>query len=262
MQALVIIDLDRRGVMALTMNRPERHNAFNDELVAALDTALAKADTDSDVRLVVLAGAGKSFSAGADLDAMRAAGAAGRDDNIDAAMRWAAMLRRLASLSKPTIAVVQGAAIAGGVGLASACDVVLAEKGSQFGISEVRLGIMPAIISPYVLAAIGARNARRYFLTGERFDAEAAHQMGLVHQLCDDTAGMAAAAETVIDAFLLSAPTAIRHTKAVAQEFAASLPDEARLRDLAGRLADRRASPEGQEGLAAFFEKRLPSWAG
>lgn len=260
-EPLVLYETDARGVAHVTMNRPDRHNAFNDDLVAALDAALADAVADDAVRVVVLRGSGKSFSAGADLDSMRAAGSASRDDNIASAVRWATMLRNLAGLPKPTIAQIQGAAIAGGVGLTAACDVALATRGAQFGISEVRLGIMPSIISPYVLSAIGARNARRYFLTAERFDGEQAQRLGLVHEIAEDEDSLSDLADTLIDAYLQSAPGAVRDTKALAVTIADALPNDAGLRELAGRLADRRASNEGQEGLAAFFDKRLPSWA-
>ncbi|MDA0239135.1 MAG: enoyl-CoA hydratase-related protein [Proteobacteria bacterium] len=257
---LVLYETDKRGVAWITMNRPDRHNAFNDDLVVGLESTLANAASDDAVRVIVLRGAGKSFSAGADLDAMRAAGSAGREDNIASAIRWATMLRNLASSPKPTIAVIQGAAIAGGVGLTAACDVALSTRGAQFGVSEVRLGIMPAIISPYVLAAIGARNARRYFLTAERFDGEQACRLGLVHQIAEDEEELNRLTDEIIDAYLLSAPGAVRDTKGLSIRIGNGLPDDDALGELAGRLADRRASEEGQEGLAAFFEKRAASW--
>src|SRR5690606_19141727 len=171
------------GVATVTLNRPDRHNAFDDALIAALTQVLRELDADDSVTVVVLAGAGKSFSAGADLNWMRRMADYGREENLADAEALAALMETLNGLDKPTIARVQGAAFGGGVGLVACCDIAIAADTASFCLSEVRLGLIPAVISPYVVTAIGERAARRYFVTAERFDAREAHRLGLVHEV-------------------------------------------------------------------------------
>jgi methylglutaconyl-CoA hydratase len=249
------IEIERSGAKAtLWLNRPERHNAFDDGLIGELDSALAVLAADSAIRVVLLAGRGKSFSAGADLGWMkRMAGYSAAENEADA-HKMAEMLHRLSSLPKPTIALVQGAAMGGGVGLVAACDIALAAEDAQFALSEVRLGLIPAAISPYVIAAIGPRAGRRYFLTAERFDAHKALGLGLVSAVVP-TAALGTEADKLADILCQNGPSAMAEAK--------RRPIDAALRaETAGRIARQRASTEGREGVAAFLEKRKPNWQG
>jgi len=254
---LVISAIDEGGIHRLTMNRPDVRNAFNPDLVHELAAGLDRAAQDPSCRAVVLAGAGKVFSAGADLENMRRAGTLSENENTADAMNVSRLLERLDSMPVPAIALVQGAAIAGGLGLVAACDLVIAAADAVFAISEVRLGLIPAMISPYVIGAIGARQARRYMLTGERFGASDALSMGLVHSITPSAVEMEATLEPLIDAILKSAPGAIAETKSLLRESGRTAADQQRL---ARALARRRASAEGREGVDAFLEKRAPDW--
>ena len=256
----ILTRIDDAGRATLTMNRPELHNAFDERFVALLTASLLQLEADPAVRLVVLAANGKSFSAGADLNDMRRMADNSREQNLADAMRIAELMRTLNSLSKPTVALVQGAAYGGGVGLTSCCDIAIATARATFCVSEVKLGLIPAVISPYVLAAIGARAARRYFLTAEILDAAEAYRLGLVHEVVNDEQGLAAAADRVTTQLLKNGPCAMAAAKKLIAAVSGRLVDDALISDTAGRIADRRASTEGREGLSAFLEKRKPAW--
>ena len=252
---------DDRGVVSMTLNRPERHNAFNEEVIAELTQALQLVADDDQARLLVVRGAGPSFSAGADLDWMRRMAGYGEAENRADANALAAMLERLDSLPVPVIARVQGAAIGGGAGLVCCCDMAVASSEAVFAFSEVRLGLIPATISPYVLNAIGARAARRYFLTGERFDAATAQQLGMISAVVDAGA-LDAAMEQLIGAILVNGPAAVRAAKQLIRDVAGQPVDAALQALTSDRIATMRCSPEGREGISAFLGKRKPDWNG
>lgn len=259
--ALVTVTGDARGVATVALNRPERHNALSASLVATLDAALDRLAADPAVRVVVLTGCGPTFSAGADIAEMRAAGGASADDNVRDAARLAALLARLDDLPRPTVARVQGNVFGGALGLVAACDIAIAAAGAQFALSEVRLGILPAMISPYLIRAIGERQSRRFVLTGERIDAATAERIGLVHSAVPGH-DLDAAVAALTAALLAGAPGAqadakrlIRHVTGRSEELDARLA-----RETAQWIARLRAGAEGREGLAAFLGKRAPSW--
>lgn len=247
------------AVATVWMNRPQMHNAFNAELVGELDDACAAVHADQTLRVLILAGRGRSFSAGADLGWMKAAGEACFEDNLADARRLAGMLCRLATLRVPTVARVHGAAIGGGMGLASACDICIASSAAVFATSEVRLGLTPATISPYVIRAIGERQAGRYFLTGERIDAARARELGLVHEVSAPDAIDEIVACTV-DALLLGGPAAQAAAKRLIAEVANRVVDDPLQEHTARRIAEIRATPEAREGLSAFLGKRAAGW--
>ncbi|MFA7405854.1 MAG: enoyl-CoA hydratase/isomerase family protein [Pelobacteraceae bacterium] len=256
----IITHIDSRGRATLTMNRPELHNAFDDRLISDLTDALRELDEDPDVRVVVLAANGKSFSAGADLNWMRRMADYSREQNLADAENLAELMHTLDTLSKPTIALVQGAAYGGGVGLVACCDIAIATARATFCLSEVKLGLFPAVISPYVIAAIGSRASRRYFLSAESFDAGDALLLGLVHQVVADEHELAATAERMVSQLLANSPAAMAGAKNLVAAVAGRHVDDALIADTAGRIADQRSSREGREGLSAFLEKRKPSW--
>ncbi|MDY0073404.1 MAG: enoyl-CoA hydratase/isomerase family protein [Thauera sp.] len=247
------------GVATIWMDRPQVFNAFDEALISELDQACAELDADASVRVVVLAGRGKHFSAGADLNWMRRAAASTEAENLADSRRFAAMLRRLSSLSKPSIARVQGAALGGGTGLAAACDIAIASSDASFSTSEARFGIIPAVISPYVLRAIGPRHALRYFQSAERFGAEQAHSMGLVSEVVavDE---LDAAVQRLVDALLASGPLAQRAAKELVAAVDGRPIDDQVSEDTARRIARQRTTAEAKEGFAAFFDKRPPAW--
>ncbi|MGZ4353512.1 MAG: enoyl-CoA hydratase-related protein [Gaiellaceae bacterium] len=231
------------------MARPERRNAFDAALIAELTEAFADV---GDARAVVLAGEGASFSAGADVDWMRASADLSYEENVEDAMRLRRMLEAIDSCPAPVVARVQGHALGGGCGLVACADVVIAEDDAVFAFSEVKLGIVPAVISPFALAKIGPGPARRWFVTGERFDAWTALWMGLVHEV---TVDLDRAVEDVLGEIAGAGPEAARAAKSLART---PLPAE----ETARLIAERRTSAEGQEGLRAFLEKRRPAWRG
>ena len=247
------------GVATLWMNRPEVHNAFNAQLIADLSAACRALDADASVRVVVLAGRGKSFSAGADLNWMKAAGEAGEAENFADAMKLAGMLRTLAEMSKPTIARVHGAALGGGMGLASACDICIAGERALFATSEVKFGIIPSAISPYVIRAIGERQAYRYFQTAERIDARRAAELGLAHEAVASDA-LDAKVKEVVDALLLGGPKSQSAAKELIRAVANRPLSDAVVEDTARRIASLRVTPEAREGLDAFLSKRPAAW--
>lgn len=258
---IVLLEIDGRGVATVTLNRPQIHNAFNDDVINTLSRIWDDLAGRTDVRVVVLRGAGKSFSAGGDLDWMRKSGQATPEQNRASTMNMARMLKKLNDLPQATLALVHGNCMAGGTGLASAADIVVATSTAQFGLTEVRLGLTPATISPYVVAAIGPRQARRYFLTAERFGAADACRIGLVHDVVADEAALEARGIELVGLLLQGAPGAIRDSKTLVARVAGQTVDDELMQFTAQNIADRRASAEGQEGLAAFFDKRKPNWA-
>ncbi len=258
---MLTIARDVRGLATLTLDRPEARNALSGELVTRLTGVLTELAGDRSVRVVAITGAGSVFCAGADIGEMRAAGAATSAQNEADARRFATMLERLDNQPQPTVAIVNGAAYGGALGLISACDIALAAGSARFALSEVRLGLVPAMISPFVIRAIGARQAHRWFLTGETMDAATALRIGLVHETADDTA-LAAAAGRVFDALQAGAPGAQAEIKRLLRHVTGrSVPgDEAMLDDTAKWIARVRAGTEAAEGLSAFLEKRQARW--
>jgi methylglutaconyl-CoA hydratase len=247
------------GVAKVWMNRPDVHNAFNAQLIADLTAACRALDADDSVRVVVLGGRGKSFSAGADLNWMKAAGEAGEAENFADAMRLAGMLRTLSEMSKPTIARVHGAALGGGMGLASACDICVATERGLFATSEVKFGIIPSAISPYVLRAIGERQAYRYFQTAERINAARAAELGLVHELVDSEQ-LDAKVSQIVASLLEGGPKSQGAAKELIRAVANRPVDDALVEDTARRIARLRVTPEAREGLDAFLSKRPAAW--
>ncbi|MBO6782366.1 MAG: enoyl-CoA hydratase/isomerase family protein [Alphaproteobacteria bacterium] len=246
-------------VGTVTLDRAEKHNAFDDALIADLTDAFERLGDDSAVRVVVLAGEGRSFSAGADLGWMARMADYSDAENLDDARKLAGMMRALNEMPKPTVARVHGAAIGGGVGLVAACDIAIASERAVFCLSEVRLGLIPAVISPYVVEAIGARAARRYFQTAERFDAATAQRLGLVHEVVKDKA-LDGGVEEIVEMLLRNGPAAMAAAKDLIRRVSAGPVDEAMIGDTAQRIADIRATDEGREGVGAFLEKRDPAW--
>jgi methylglutaconyl-CoA hydratase len=253
--------VERQGPIGLiTMNRPERHNAFDDALIAELTEALRSMEAEDGIRVLVLSGAGKSFSAGADLNWMKRMAGFSMDENRRDAMGLATLMRTLAHLRKPTIARVHGAAYGGGVGLVACCDIAVAAQSASFSLSEAKLGLIPAVVSPYVVAAIGERAARRYFLTAERFDAAEAWRIGLVHELVGDHESLDDKIGEIVDAMLACSPSAQREAKELIRAVASRPVTSELIQDTAERIARIRSSPEGREGVAAFLDKRKASW--
>ncbi|HJT98103.1 MAG TPA: enoyl-CoA hydratase-related protein [Rhodanobacteraceae bacterium] len=250
------------AITEIKLNRPQLHNAFDDVLIADLTAALVDAELDANVRCVVLTGAGSSFSAGADLNWMRGMAGASEAENRADSLRLAALMRTLNFLAKPTIARVNGAAYGGGVGLVACCDIAIGVEGAKFALSEVKLGLVPAVISPYVVAAIGPRQARRLFVTGEVFDAATAARIGLLHEsVAPDQ--LDAAVERAAHLLGKGGPVAQDQAKRLAHRIAGMTREAAERIDgeNARLIAELRVSEEGQRGLAAFLDKRAPDWA-
>jgi methylglutaconyl-CoA hydratase len=255
----ILTEIDERGVASLILNRPEVHNAFDDVLIARLSETLEVLAANDDVRVVKVIGRGKSFSAGADLNWMRRMAGYSEEENLQDARKVAHMFQQLASFPRPTLAVVHGNAFGGGVGVIAACDIAVASAGALFSLSEVKLGLIPATISPFVIDAIGARQARRLFLSAERFDADAAMAFGLVHEV-SPADRLDAAAEAFVAQLLENSPHAMAASKELVAAVANRPIDETVLADVAGRIARQRACGEGREGVSAFLEKRPPGW--
>jgi methylglutaconyl-CoA hydratase len=256
-------EIDNRGVATVTLNRPELHNAFNDEFIDQLIKCFEELSNDLSVRLVVLTGAGKSFCAGADLNWMKKMKDYSDEENYRDSVELAKLFETIESCPVPVIAKVNGAALGGGTGLIAACDYAICCQSAKIGFTEVNLGLVPAVISPFVISRIGVNNARAYFLSGERFMGETAKHIGLVHSVCplDD---LDSQTEKLMTRFLGAGPNAAKEAKAlvfgVAQRWSEGRES---LRDYTCKTISRvRVSDEGQEGMAALLEKRKPNWLG
>lgn len=247
------------GVATVTLNNPDKHNAFDDKIIAQLTHAFDRIASDENVHVMVLASTGKSFSAGADLGWMKRMASYSYEENLADANALATMLYKLNFLPQPTIAKVQGAAFGGAVGLASCCDIVIASEKASFCLSEVKLGLIPATISPYVVNAIGLKASRRYFQTAERFFAAKAEQIGLVDEVVSPDA-LDEATNAMIKHLLTNGPVATREAKQLAFDVAYQPINNELMQETSKRIAAIRVSEEGQEGLTAFFEKRPASW--
>lgn len=255
----ILTEIDA-GVGIITLNRPEQHNAIDETMVAEIVHALTLMEHDVAVRVIVLSSTGTSFCIGADLDWMRRAANYPPQENLRDARALADMLRTLAHMRKPTMARVQGPACREGIGLVAACDVAIATFDAQFTLSEVKLGIIPAIIGPYVIDAIGKRHARRYMLTGERFAAVEAYRIGLLHEIVADNRALDAALGDLIASTLCNGPMALSACKELVRAIAEKPHDGTLFDDTERRIAAIRASPEAKEGIGAFLEKRKPNW--
>ncbi len=256
------IRVDRKGDVAwVTLARPQTHNAMDEAFIAEMTRIFADLGAAADIRAIVLAAEGKSFCAGGDLNWMRRAAEYDFAENVADARALGEMLKTINEAPKLVVARVQGAVFGGGVGLVSTCDVVIAAAGAKFCLSETKLGLVPGVISPYVLAAIGPRAARRYALTAELFDAAEAQRIGLVHIVAAETA-LDAAVTGILDASSGGGPQAIAGSKALMRQVAWRQIDDALMDETAARIAEARSGAEGKEGVAAFLEKRKPRWAG
>jgi len=254
------LDIEVHDAIALVaLARPELHNAFDETLIAELTDALHALDGDASIRAVVLLGHGRSFCAGADLNWMKRMAGFSAAENLADAAALAAMLRTLCGMSKPTIARVHGAAFGGGLGLVACCDIAIAAQDATFSLSEVKLGLIPATISPYVIEAIGVRHARRYFLSAERFTAAEAYRIGLVHDIVPADE-LDARINEMLGALLIAGPKAQTAAKQLISAVAHRPIDADVVADTAERIAALRATPEGKEGVAAFLGKRDAAW--
>ena len=252
--------IERQGPIGLvTMNRPERHNAFDDALITELTDAFRSMEAEDSIRIVVLSGTGKSFSAGADLNWMKRMASYGYEDNLKDANALAQMLKTLDRMAKPTVARVHGPAYAGGVGLVAACDIAIGSQAAEFCLTEVKLGLSPATISPYVVRAMGERLARRYFLTGEVIDAGEAYRLRLLSDV-STIEELDGTINALLGQLVVGGRDAHARIKDLVRAVATGKVDDAMIADTAKRIAEIRVSPEGREGIASFLEKRKPSW--
>lgn len=256
MYKTILTHTEPSGVTTVSLNRPDVHNAFDEIMIGELHQALEHLGRDRDTRVILIRAMGKSFCAGADLRWMKRAAAFSEEENYDDAMRLAQLLHTLDTLPKPTVAFVHGPAYGGGVGLISCCDIAVASERAVFCLSEVKLGLVPAVISPYVVRAIGARAARRYFQSAERFDCREAHHIGLVHEVAAADSDV----ESVLGALLQGGPNAQKVSKQLISRVEGLPTTPAMIEDTASTIAAVRASDEGREGLRAFFDKRNSSW--
>lgn len=259
MNQKVLSQIDADGNATVMLNRPEVHNAFDPEMVELMTATLKKLEANPKVRAVVLTGAGRNFCAGADIEHMKRSAKFSRTQNLANARATATMLHALHTLAKPTIACVRGAARGGGVGLVAACDIALASRESTFRLSEVKLGIIPAMISPYVVAAMGRRHAHRYMLSGEELDSAEAFRIGLVHDICEEPELNALVGRMLANLYS-SGPNAVVAIKKLIPEVAGARIDGDLMEKVSQRIAEIRVTPEAQEGLSAFLEKRKASW--
>ncbi|WP_125564255.1 enoyl-CoA hydratase/isomerase family protein [Pseudoalteromonas rubra] len=252
----VTLNITKSKVAVLELSRPEKHNAFNAEVIAELIKSIEYAN-ELDIRALILKTNGKHFSAGADLAWMKSMAGNNYDENVADSMELAKLMKVLANSPHPTVCLVQGAAFGGALGLIACCDIAVATPDAKFCLSEVKLGLIPAVISPYVIRAIGERQARRYFLSAEIFTADKALSMGLIHEVAEDLAGVES---HFIETLLNNGPVAVKSAKALIDEVAGHTIDDTLIAHTAKRIAEIRVSEEGQEGLSAFFEKRAPGW--
>ena len=246
-------------VATVTLNRPDVRNAFNEFTIAELSLAFSDLGRQDDVRAIVLAANGPAFCAGADLNWMKKMASYSHAENAEDAEKLADMLRTIYLCPKPVVAKVQGDCYAGGMGLVAACDIAVASNGTCFCLSEVKLGLIPATISPYVIKAMGENAARRYFLTAEKFTAQEAQRIGFVHDVVGADA-LDAHVESIVKSLVTSSPNAVREAKVLVREVSGKAVDSALVVDTAERIANIRSSDEGREGVASFLEKRKPSW--
>lgn len=257
-QAHVLFEVDAQQVAWLSLNKPDKHNAFDDQIIASILMHLRAVEANADIRALVLRSNGKNFSAGADLAWMRSMAEKNRDENVADASELGQLMYELDNLRVPTIALVQGAAFGGAVGLAACCDMVLANPKTSFCLSEVKIGLIPAVISPYVVRNMGSRAARRYVLTGERFFADEAMRCGLVSEITEQD--LDDAVKPLLTTVLANGPAAVSAAKRLVLDVADRPISQQVVRDTVERIADIRVSAEGQEGLSAFLHKRTPSW--
>jgi methylglutaconyl-CoA hydratase len=255
----VITNINNRGIARVTINNPEKHNAFDDQIIAQLTEAFTAIAGNKNMRVMVLNSVGKSFSAGADLGWMQRMADYSYTENLRDSQALAEMLQTLNNMPQPTIARIQGAAFGGAVGLVSCCDIAIAAQTASFSLSEVRIGLVPATISPYVIAAIGERAARRYFTTAERFSACTAKQLGLVSETTD-IENLDAAVDEIVSALLANGPAAVQRAKQLIFDISGKPIDQALIDQTCETIATIRVSSEGQEGLNAFLQKRPPKW--
>ncbi|HYD61169.1 MAG TPA: enoyl-CoA hydratase/isomerase family protein [Noviherbaspirillum sp.] len=256
----LIVAIDGK-VATVTLNRPDVRNAFNETTIAEITQAFRALGQHPDVRTIVLAANGPAFCAGADLNWMKKMAGYTHEENRADAAQLAEMLHTIYTCPKPVVAKVQGDCYAGGMGLVAACDIAIANEATNFCLSEVKLGLIPATISPYVILAMGENAARRYFLTAERFSAQEAHRIGFVHQVVAADALDATVAE-IVKALVTNSPNAVKEAKRLVQDVAGQPLTAELIADTAERIADIRSSEEGKEGVRSFLEKRKPNWLG
>lgn len=257
--SIVLTDIDPRGVATITLNRPDVNNAYNGVMIDGLLTVFAQLKADTNVRLVVLRGNGRHFQAGADLRWLQEVAAQSPEENVEVSRRTANAVRGLNEFPCPTIALIQGGCFGGGTGIAAACDIVIASEDALFAISEARWGVMAGIVFPQLLAAMGLRNLRRYALSCERFNAQQAQSLGLVHEVCA-VGELDATAEPIIEHLLLAAPDATAQSKHRCLQLAGQVLDDSLLEQLIQEHSEKRQTAEASEGLRSFVEKRKPSW--
>ncbi|MDG2500811.1 MAG: enoyl-CoA hydratase/isomerase family protein [Porticoccaceae bacterium] len=255
----VITEIDTLGVARVTLNNPEKHNAFDDQIIAQLTEAFGAVALNPDVRVMILRSNGKSFSAGADLSWMKRMASYSYAENLQDAQALALMLKTLNNMPQPTIARVQGAAFGGAVGLVSCCDMAVAARSATFSLSEAKIGLVPATISPYVIAAMGERAARRYFMTAEHFNAQAANNIGLLSEVID-AEHLDDQVNIFVDALLANGPEAVKAAKRLVFDVSGRAIDQNLIDHTCEVIAGIRVSEQGQEGLNAFLEKRKPHW--
>jgi len=261
MSEQVKVDIDKLGVATVTLNRPEKHNAFNQDVIKTLTGELSKLNNNDDARVVVLTGEGKSFSAGADLNWMRSMADYSEDENLEDSLRLAELMWTLDGLQKPTVARINGSVFGGGVGLVACCDIAVSVENAKFALTEVRLGLVPAVISPFVIRAIGSRQARRFFMTGEAMPAELAERIGLLHEVVSEDK-LDEAVTVHVKRLLKGGPNALQASKELIDSIhgqGISAREAAKMKT-SRLIAQLRVSAEGQEGLSAFLEKRPPKW--
>jgi methylglutaconyl-CoA hydratase len=259
-ESAVLLKHRAEGIAEVVLNRPDKRNAFDDVIIQQLINTLTEVSSNSKTKVVILRSEGKHFSAGADLGWMRRMADNGHKENLDDARQLARLMEVLNGLRKPVIGLVQGAAYGGAVGLAACCDIVLATEQSSFCLSEVKLGLIPAVISPYVVRAIGERQARRYFVSAEVFTARQAQEYGLVHIVCDDVKAMETRCNEMVKQLATNGPEAMRAAKDLVFAVSHKPINKEVIEDTAHRIADIRVGEEGQEGLSAFLNKRKANW--